>query len=118
MSSGESVVQFYEAFDYKNRLWIFMELMDGGSLTNMLVELKGQCSEEFCKYSFFQILKGLTHLHRLNIIHRCIKPDEILVKASGEIKISDFGLSAVQTLQQQGFKKKVGTVCWMVPELI
>ena len=100
MSAGESIVQCFETYDYKNRLWIFMELMDGGSLTPMLTELQGQYSEEFCKYSVYQMLKSLKHLHRLNIIHRCIKSDEILVKANGEIKISDFGYAAVQNRQQ------------------
>lgn len=41
ISSCESIVQCYEAFDFQNRLWIFMELMDGGAFTPMLEELQG-----------------------------------------------------------------------------
>ena len=53
MSQCDSIVQCYEAFDFQNRLWIFMELMDGGAFTPMLEELQGQYSEEFCKYSLY-----------------------------------------------------------------
>lgn len=64
MTQCESIVQCYEAFDFQNRLWIFMELMDGGAFTPMLEELQGNYSEEFCKYSLYQTLKGLLDLHR------------------------------------------------------
>ena len=74
-----------------------MELMEGGKLTDMLEKLHGNYSEEFCKYTLYWTLKGLIHLHRLNIIHRDIKSDEILVKDNGEIRISDFGYATVMT---------------------
>ena len=53
MSAGESIVECFETYDFKDRLWLFMELMDGGSLTPMLTELQGQYSEEFCKYTVY-----------------------------------------------------------------
>jgi serine/threonine protein kinase len=64
MGQCDSIVQCYEAFDFQNRLWIFMELMDGGAFTPMLEELQGQYSEEFCKYSLYMTCKGLIDLHR------------------------------------------------------
>ena len=76
-----------------------MEIMDS-ALTPMLEELEGQYSEESCKYSLYKVLKALTHLHRLNIVHRDIKSDKVLVRADGEIKISGFGYGAVQSQQQ------------------
>ena len=99
MSQCESIVKCHEAFDFQNRLWIFMELMDGGAFTPMLEELMGQYSEGFCKYSLWATLKGLIDLHRQNIIHRDIKSDNILVKANGEIKLADFGYAVVLTQQ-------------------
>ncbi len=118
MTQCESIVSCCEAFDYQNRLWIFMELMDGGAFTPMLEELQGAYSEEYCKYSLYMTLKGLLDLHTQNIIHRDIKSDNILVKANGEIKLADFGYAVVLTEQQKGRQSKVGTVCWMAPELI
>ena len=114
----KSIVQCCEAFDYQKRLWIFMELMDGGAFTPMIEDMQGQCSEAFCKYSLYATLQGLLDLHKMNIIHRDIKSDNILVKANGEIKLADFGYAVVLTEQQKGRQSKVGTVCWMAPELI
>ena len=64
MSQCESIVKCFEAFDYQNRLWIFMELMDGGAFTPMLEDLQGDYSEGFCKYSLYQTLRGLIDLHQ------------------------------------------------------
>jgi len=47
---NDGVLQCFECFDFKNRLWIFLEMMDGGALTPMIEELAGQHSEKFCKY--------------------------------------------------------------------
>ena len=63
LSQYNSIVRCHEAFDFQNRLWIFMELMDGGAFTPMLEELQGNYSEEFCKYSLWATLKGLIDLH-------------------------------------------------------
>ena len=90
MNQHDSIEHCYEAFDFKNRLWVIYELIDGGCLTPMLEELKGAYSEEFCKYSLYKTLRGLVELHRQNIIHRKIMSDSILVTASGEIKLTDF----------------------------
>lgn len=47
---NDGVIKCYECFDFKGRLWIFLELMDGGALTPMLEEVNGKHSEQFCKY--------------------------------------------------------------------
>ena len=60
---SENIVKCYECFENKNKLWIFLEMMNGGSLTLMLEETKGKVSEGFCKYACFQVLKGLKYLH-------------------------------------------------------
>ena len=96
MTESNSLVQCHEAFDFQNRLWIFLELMDS-AFTPMLEDLQGAYSEGFCKYSLYMTLKGLVDLHSRNIIHRDIKSDNILIKANGEIKIADFGYSVILT---------------------
>jgi len=54
LTNTTSVVQCIEAFDFQGRLWIFLELMDGGAFTNMLEELQGNYSEGFCKYTLYK----------------------------------------------------------------
>lgn len=95
-----------------------MELMDGGAFTPILEEKQGNYSEEFCRYSLLKTCQGLLDLHNQNIIHRDIKSDNILIKPDGEIKLADFGYAVMLTQQTQARSSKVGTVCWMAPELI
>ncbi len=42
---NQGIVQCYECFDYRNRLWIFLEIMDGGAITPMLEDMEGRVSE-------------------------------------------------------------------------
>lgn len=71
--------------------------MTGGNFTSIVESKKGSLSEEFCKYSLFMTLKGLASLHKMNIIHRDIKSDNILISATGEIKLADFGFAVMLT---------------------
>ena len=118
MTNSWGMVRCYEAFFHKQRYWIFMDFMDGGAFTDMVEDLNGNVSEEFCKYSLKMAFTGLLELHRRNIIHRDIKSDNILIKGNGDIKLGDFGYAVVLTQQQKVRKSTVGTSCWMAPELI
>ena len=60
----------------------------------------------------------MNYLHQRHIIHRDIKSDNILVDVQGQVKLADFGYSAQLTQQRDARSSKVGTVCWMAPELI
>jgi len=57
-------------------------------------------------------------LHDRHIIHRDIKSDNILVSEKGEVKLADFGYAIQLTMERKNRDSKVGTVCWMAPELI
>jgi serine/threonine protein kinase len=88
---NEGILCIFDCFEFKNRLWIFMELMDGGALTPMLEQLAGNYSENFIKYVSYKTIKALKFLHDRHILHRDIKSDNILYSESGEIKLADFG---------------------------
>ena len=81
LSQHETVVKIEESFDFRDRIWTVMEDMEGGEFTSCLEGLGGRQSEAFCKYSLYKVLKGIIHLHSLNIIHRDIKSDNILVNS-------------------------------------
>lgn len=68
--------------------------MDGGCLTPIVEEKKGNISENVCAYILQQTLKGLHYLHQRNIVHRDIKSDNILVNLEGDLKLADFGYAA------------------------
>ena len=118
LGSYSSIVKCEQAFFYKDRFWIILELMDGGAFTSMLEEMQGNYSEGFCKYTLHRTVQGLIDLHRQNIIPSGIKSDNILCKESGEIKIADFGFAVMLTKQQTSRSSRVGSICWMAPELI
>ena len=88
---NENLIKCYDAYDYKSRLWFFLEYMDAGSLTKIVEKRKGNISEAACAYILYQTLRGLYSLHRRNIVHRDIKSDNILINKNGDVKLADFG---------------------------
>ena len=115
---NDNVIKCYDAYDYKSRLWFFLEFMDAGCLTPIVEERKGKIPESVCAYILYHTLNGLYSLHRRNIVHRDIKSDNILINNNGDLKLADFGYAAQLTLERDNRTTKVGTVCWMAPELI
>lgn len=111
------ILKCIEAFEFKKRLWIFVEIMDD-ALTPFIETLHNSYNEKICKYVLKKSLEGLLYLHAKHIIHRDIKSDNILINTKGEVKLADFGYSVQLTQQKAGRVSKVGTVCWMAPELI
>lgn len=114
---NQGVLKVIEAYDFKSRLWIFVELMDD-ALTSYVQTFYKQYSEEVVKYVLKKSLEGLDFLHQKHIIHRDIKSDNLLMSQNGEVKLADFGYACQLTEEKAGRKSKVGTVCWMAPELI
>ena len=110
------IVGFIGAWMNKNLLWVAMEFMDGGSLTDMIAVCKMTEPQiaAVCK----QCLKGLAEIHNRNRIHRDIKSDNILISMTGEVKLADFGYAAQLTETNASRTSVVGTPYWMAPELI
>ncbi len=102
-----------------NRYYISMELIDGSDVRDILNRRNGQGLEpEKAINIIHQVASGIAHAHRNGVIHRDIKPRNILVRSNGDIKISDFGLSrqldASQAITRTG--ETVGTPLYMSPE--
>jgi len=118
-SLHENIVQYIDSYIVADELWVAMELMSGGCLTEVLDQHRDiQLTEPQISYVCGEVLRGLEYIHRFNRIHRDIKSDNILIGGKGEIKLADFGYAAQLTQARQERNSVVGTPYWMAPELI
>lgn len=108
------IVGFYGAFYSDGEISICMEHMDGGSLDQILKKAD-RVPEDILGVITIAVLKGLSYLRdNHNIIHRDVKPSNILVNSRGEIKLCDFGVSG-QLIDSMA-NSFVGTRSYMSPE--
>lgn len=121
--SHRNVVTLHETFDSHEAMYMIMEHMEGGDLLHRIIDNPmnpdKRLPEDICKFYFYQICLAIKHLHACDIIHRDIKPDNILM-ADGEnetlVKISDFGLSKHVALNSM--KTVCGTQYYAAPEIL
>ncbi|ODV76932.1 Pkinase-domain-containing protein [Suhomyces tanzawaensis NRRL Y-17324] len=118
-SQHKNIVNFLDSYLRGNSdLWVIMEYMEGGSLTEIIENNDFKLSERQIATICFETLKGLQHLHKKHIIHRDIKSDNVLLDAKGNVKITDFGFCAKLTDQRNKRATMVGTPYWMAPEVV
>merc|ERR1719220_476672 len=85
------VVKMYYSFQDPINLYLIMEFLPGGDMMTLLMK-KDTLSEEVSQFYVAETALAIDYIHKLGFIHRDIKPDNLLLDASGHIKLSDFGL--------------------------
>ncbi|EES16404.1 probable serine/threonine protein kinase IRE isoform X2 [Sorghum bicolor] len=88
------VVRFFYSFTCRENLYLVMEYLNGGDLYSLLRNL-GCLDEDMARTYIAELVLALEYLHSMNVIHRDLKPDNLLLSRDGHIKLTDFGLSKV-----------------------
>ncbi|XP_039173367.1 mitogen-activated protein kinase kinase kinase 1-like [Eucalyptus grandis] len=109
----ENIVQYIGTDKDNEKLYVFLEVMIKGSVAT-LYRKHGLIEPQVSSYTS-QILNGLKYLHDEKVIHRDIKCANILVDASGAVKLADFGWA--KATEMNAAKSFKGTLLWMAPEV-
>lgn len=113
-----SIVKLFYSFQDDSKLYLILEYLPGGELFQHLQQEKF-ISEDNCAVYLAQIILGLEHLHKIGIVYRDLKPENVLLNADGYLVLTDFGLSKVG-LNDADDKctSLIGTPEYMAPEIL
>uniref|UniRef100_H2Y4H7 non-specific serine/threonine protein kinase n=1 Tax=Ciona savignyi TaxID=51511 RepID=H2Y4H7_CIOSA len=112
----ENIVDMYSSFLVGDELWVVMEYMEGGALTDLVT--RHRLNEPQIATVCVSVLNALAYLHSQGVIHRDIKSDSILLTKDLTVKLSDFGFCAQISSDVPKRKSLVGTPYWMAPEVV
>ncbi len=116
MLSHDNIVDVYDVSLESDSLYIVMEYIDGITLKEYISQ-KGILSDIEALHFVKQILNGLSHAHERGIVHRDIKPHNIILLKNGTIKITDFGIARLTKFDTQTISDQaIGSVHYISPE--
>ena len=115
MLSHHNIVNVYDVSHSENVDYIVMELIDGISLKQYMQQ-KGILNWREALHFGTQIAKALEHAHSRGIIHRDIKPHNIMILKDGTVKVADFGIARVSSAQSTLTREALGSVHYISPE--
>lgn len=97
-------------------VYLVYELMDTD--LHQIIKSSQELSNDHCQYFIFQLLRGLKYLHSANILHRDLKPGNLLINANCDLKICDFGLARTSSGKDKFMTEYVVTRWYRAPELL
>nr|CAD1817350.1 unnamed protein product [Ananas comosus var. bracteatus] len=114
-----NVVRIYEVMGSKTKIFIVLEFVTGGELFDKIVN-HGRMREDEARRYFQQLINAVDYCHSRGVFHRDLKPENLLLDAYGNLKVSDFGLSALsQQVRDDGLLHTTcGTPNYVAPEVL
>nr|AIZ68216.1 CBL-interacting protein kinase 32 isoform X3 [Albuca bracteata] len=114
-----NVVRLYEVMGSKTKIFIVLEFVTGGELFDKIVN-DGRMRESEARKYFHQLINAVDYCHSRGVYHRDLKPENLLLDQFGNLKVSDFGLSALsQQVRDDGLlHTSCGTPNYVAPEVL
>ncbi|KAK7292055.1 hypothetical protein RIF29_07707 [Crotalaria pallida] len=112
-----NIVRLHEVLASRTKIYIILEFVMGGELYDKIVQL-GKLSENESRRYFQQLIDAVAHCHRKGVYHRDLKPENLLLDAYGNLKVSDFGLSALTKQGVDLLYTTCGTPNYVAPEVL
>ncbi|XP_015886059.2 CBL-interacting serine/threonine-protein kinase 8 [Ziziphus jujuba] len=111
------VVRLYEVLASRTKIYIILEFITGGELFDKIIH-HGRLSEAESRRYFQQLIDGVDYCHSKGVYHRDLKPENLLLDSQGNLKISDFGLSALPEQGVSLLRTTCGTPNYVAPEVL
>ncbi|XP_054014972.1 SNF-related serine/threonine-protein kinase [Hylaeus anthracinus] len=113
-----NVVRLYEVIDTQTKLYLILELGDGGDLYDYIMRHDSGLSEEVARTYFRQIVRAISYCHRLHVVHRDLKPENVVFfEKVGTVKLTDFGFSN-RFCPGQKLETSCGSLAYSAPEIL
>lgn len=109
------LINIYSAFQDRENLYLLMDYLDGGDLRYHIGN-KRKFPEKETKFLIANMIIGLEYLHENKIIHRDMKPENLVFDSDGYLRITDLGISRV--MRDNNYQDTSGTPGYMAPEVI
>lgn len=113
-----NIVELHEVMATKSKIYFVMEHVKGGELFNKVST--GKLREDVARKYFQQLVRAIDYCHSRGVCHRDLKPENLLLDEQGNLKVSDFGLSALADSRRQDglLHTTCGTPAYVAPEVI
>eukprot|EP01061_Rhynchopus_euleeides_P014894 TRINITY_DN25650_c0_g1_i1.p1 TRINITY_DN25650_c0_g1~~TRINITY_DN25650_c0_g1_i1.p1 ORF type:complete len:386 (+),score=97.73 TRINITY_DN25650_c0_g1_i1:128-1285(+) len=119
-----NIVELKEILQTDNNIYLVMEIVRGGELFFKIKE-EGKLAEDMARNLFQQLMSAVIYCHSRLVAHRDIKPENIILSEDGVLKVTDFGLSNLQKINEAGtvsYSLRLRTICgtphYIAPEVI
>uniref|UniRef100_T1IHI2 SNF-related serine/threonine-protein kinase n=1 Tax=Strigamia maritima TaxID=126957 RepID=T1IHI2_STRMM len=113
-----NVVRLYEVIDTQTKLYLILELGDGGDMYDYIMKHEKGLDEEAAKKYFRQIVHAISYCHKLHVVHRDLKPENVVFfEKLGMVKLTDFGFSN-RFFPGQKLETSCGSLAYSAPEIL
>ena len=113
-----NVVRLYEVIDTQTKLYLILELGDGGDMYDYIMKHNRGLNEDIARRHFKQIVQAIHYCHKLHVVHRDLKPENVVFfEKLGIVKLTDFGFSNKFVPGKQ-LETSCGSLAYSAPEIL